>query len=224
MGFDRAISFYATKIYLNDIHQAINYCSKESNQSMIKLNLKEVNIEDTSNYNKCYKMLQKNYPSYCKLFEQWFNDEEFEDIQLIDEFTEDINTFKESFFIQYLQENLSENEFSDYTAKQLFKNLYNAISSNDNDDDENEIEFKNNSSSSSNTSSLVSTPTDIYTYPLMQTNGKYSSYEALLIDGYIRDISKYLKRLWINKIPQDICSICYAYYPKNDDCMYILCM
>ena len=67
-----------------------------------------------TNYNKCHSLLSFNYIEYLKLFE------EFADEQLIEEFIENKNYFKQSFFIQYIKD-----KFNHINAKQLFNDLYN---------------------------------------------------------------------------------------------------
>ena len=72
-------------------------------------------------------MLSQYYSDYVSLFCNWFEEEEFEDEQLIEEFIENKDDYKESFFIQYLQENVQKNKFTEDIAKKIFNDLLDAL-------------------------------------------------------------------------------------------------
>eukprot|EP00486_Rosalina_sp_Unknown_P011107 CAMPEP_0201578656 /NCGR_PEP_ID=MMETSP0190_2-20130828/25650_1 /ASSEMBLY_ACC=CAM_ASM_000263 /TAXON_ID=37353 /ORGANISM="Rosalina sp." /LENGTH=147 /DNA_ID=CAMNT_0048012087 /DNA_START=62 /DNA_END=502 /DNA_ORIENTATION=- len=128
MGFDSFISHQATKIYLNDIESAVDYCSSGYDHSSsdgddnksdtsdngtsdtdLEISISSVRIpqqpyQPGSYFARCYDILQIKYPIFTPLFEQWFIEEEFDDESLIDEFKNN-QQYNQSFFIQFVEDN-----------------------------------------------------------------------------------------------------------------------
>eukprot|EP01084_Bolivina_argentea_P067613 123103_1 len=132
MGFSPLTCRTATKIYLNDIEQAVNYCTSSDVSSSDSSPMSSIMNRKGANYIKCLALLESLYPQYLSLFESWYHEDEFEDDQLVEEFVEN-SDFTESFFIQYLEEHTEGIPFSDHTAMQLFTHLSDAMQSADHD-------------------------------------------------------------------------------------------
>eukprot|EP01083_Nonionella_stella_P005740 16566_1 len=120
MGFPARISLTASKLYLNDIEEAVNYCSELSSTDSSPIHSSM--LRQGENYKKCHDLLLVSYPQYLSLFERWYREDEFEDAQLMEEFVENCD-FEESFFIQYVEEHVEGIPFNDLVAMQLFTHL-----------------------------------------------------------------------------------------------------
>ena len=162
-----------------------------ASQTLTYLNEIEHKIETNNGiyHKKCYKILQNIHFEYINLFENWFIDEEFDDIQLIDEFINN-NDYEQSFFIEYLSDKLDDN-FSNEDAKNLFQKLHLSLNNND-------IYHKK-----------IHQNTHFSSVGMMDNeNGNYSQ---SLVDGCIRNIfNNSLSLFYI--FPTDINIVCHRIF------------
>lgn len=196
MGFNPATSFQATKIYLNDIESAVNYCTTYSahisdtsdTETSIsdKSCISDITCEPGSLLSKCCNILTTKYPEFLLLFKQWFVDEEFEDKQLIDEFAAD--NIDESFFIQYIKDNYHR-QCNLLLLKQLYLDISNVINSNElHSDNQCKLQIINENN-----------------------RNNFRTFEEKLVDAFICNIQSIIDPIF-GVIPLSIFLLCYRYF------------